>query len=215
MTTIHLDQTQTSSPRTAPPGRRLGATALITGGVTQLVGFVVVPGPGVADVHSRAWVPGHLLLVVGFLLLALGLPAIGSSLGSRLGVAGWIGYAAVMTRCVLTTGSHLYYASVLPTLAAHPDLHRQLTSDGKLASIYGGHGDYVSAVLGASMLGLAYALARCGRGLRVIAAMVALASVAEFIGTPFGLVLLGITGIWLGARLVRSGDVFTPLRTTR
>ena len=62
------------------------------------------------------------------------------------------------------------------------------------------------------MLGLVYALARCGRGLRTVTVFVGLAAVSEFLGFPFGLALLAIVAIWLGARLIRHGDVLTPLR---
>lgn len=45
--------------------------------------------------------------------------------------------------------------------------------------------------------------------------MVVLAAVAGVAGTALGLRLPGRTGIRLGARLVRCGDVVTPLRPAR
>ncbi len=119
-----------------------------------------------------------------------------------------------MVRCVLSTGSHLYSLWVLPTLAPHHELHRQLVDNGKLASIYAGHGDIIHAVLGVAMLGLAYALVRTGRGQRVVAVFLTLAAASEFIGFPFGLALIAATCVWLGVRLLRGGDVLVPLRSS-
>lgn len=213
MTTTRTDPPPASSTSTVrQPDRRLGAVASIAGGLALLTSFVVLPGPDVADIHRSGWVPGHFLSAVAFLLLAIGLPVICARLGPRLGIAGLVGYVAVETRCVLSTGSHLYSLWILPTLASHHDLHRQLVDDGRLASIYAGHGDVVNVVLGAGMLGLAVALARSGSGMRVVAALTALAAVAESVSNPLSLLLLAIVGIWLGMRLLYRGDVSTTLR---
>lgn len=214
MTTTRPTTTPTSSTPLAPD-HRLGALAAVTGGVVMLASFLVVPGPDVADVHSAGWVPGHLLSAIGYLLLALGVPALAGSFGRRLGVAGLVGYAAVFVRCVLSTGSHLYSLWTLPLLAAHPELHSQVVPGGRLASIYSGHSDVIDVALGVGMLGLAFVLVRCGRGSRVPAAVMALAAAAQVLGSVFGVLLLPVVVLWLGARLLRRGDVTVPLRTPR
>lgn len=207
-----------TSPGPTPAGpavhlqHRRGGAVLALGGLTLVVGSVIVPGPFVADVHDPGWVPGHALNTVAFLLLVVGLPALAGSLGDRLRWPGAVGYAAMMIRFALSSGSHLYSLWLLPRLAAYPELHAALTQPQPLASIYGGHNDLINLVLAVGTLGMAWTLWRSPQKLRVPAVMVLLAAACQAISNPGALLLYAAVASWLGLRLVVRGQVGVPLR---
>lgn len=87
-----------------------------------------------------------------------------------------------------------------------------MTGGKPLASIYSTHGDLLNLVIGAGMLGLAYALVRIGRPMRTIAAFITIGGASEAVGVPVGIPLFGIIAIWLGLRLIRRDDVTARLR---
>ncbi len=207
--------TTASSVRTTDqilPSRRPGGAALLLGGLSFLAGALILPGPDAADAHRSGWDYGHLLSGLGFLLLTLGLPTVAASLGRRLGVLGAIGYVALMLRCVLSTGSHLYSWWIVPTLAAQPELHARMTGDGSLVTIYHGHGDAISAAVALGLLCLTISLWRNGSGFRVAAVLAFCAALGQALTNPAGLLALALLGIWLGLQLTVRGDVGVALR---
>ncbi len=211
--------------RTAPPPRqatdptsswhRVGGAVLAVGGFTLLTGLLVVPGPFVADVGASTWVPGHALNVAGYLLLVIGLPTVAGSLGPRLRWTGAVGYAALMTRFALSSGSHLYSMWLLPQLAPHRELHDDLTSAGPLASIYSGHGDLINLVLAIGLVGLAWTFWRCPRHLRMVAVLLLVTAVAQAASNPLALLGYAVLAIWLGLRLAVRGRVEAALVVRR
>jgi hypothetical protein len=184
---------------------------LALGGLTLLVGTLVVPGPFVADAQDPGWVPGHALNTIGYLLLAVGLPSVAGALGDRLRWAGAVGYAAIMIRFALSSGSHLYSMWLLPRLAAYPELQGPLTQPQPLASIYGGHNDLINLVLAVGTLGMAWTLWRAPGKLRVAGVLVLLAAACQAISNPVALLLYSAVGIWLGVRLAVRGQLGAPL----
>lgn len=211
-TTTHpepLGPTAPVSPATVP--HRFGGVTLALGGVTLLTGLFVVPGPWVADIGTATWVPGHALNLVGYLLLVVGFPAVIASFGERLRWPGFLGYAALMMRFALSSGSHLYSMWLLPQLAAHQELLPDLTAPAPLASIYDGHNDLINVVLATGTLGLVWALWRYDRGLRVPAVVLAAGAGCQAISNPLALLLYAVLAIWLGLRLAGRGRIETPL----
>ena len=194
------------------PFRPTGGAALVLGGVSFVAGALILPGSDPADVHRAGWATGHLLSAAAFLLLALGLPAVAVALGRRLGVLGAIGYGVLFTRCVLSTGSHLYSWWIVPTLAGEPALHARLGDGRALASIYAGHGDVVNAVMAVGLLCLAISLWRNGPGFRAAAVLSLLAAVGEALTNPLGLLALAALGIWWGLQLSLRGGVGVAFR---
>lgn len=206
--------TTATSPTTDQlvPFRRAGGAALLLGGLSFIAGGLVLPGPDAADVHRFGWAAGHLLSAVAFLLLGIGLPAVAVALGRRLGVLGAVGYLALVIRCVLSTGSHLYSWWTVPKLVDEPALHAQLVDDGPLMSIYAGYGDAINAAIAIGLLCLAIALWRLGSGFRAAAVLALCAAVGEALSNPLGLLALAVLGIWLGLPLTLRGRVGVALR---
>jgi len=208
----------TTDPAVRPAPTRYRGVPLTVGGAILFTALLVSPGPDITRVHDAMWVPAHALHVVGFVMILLGFPAAFASLWRRLdtttAVFATIGYVALMTRCALSTGSHLYSIWILPQLAGHPELHSATRADsGGLASIYAGHGDLIGAVVGVGFIALAVALWRSGRTLRIVGGLTVLIGIGEIFTNPVALLLLAGIAMWLGLRLVVRDDVLTPLRS--
>lgn len=215
MTTFDRTHAPTEpTPHTEPASpvqHRRGGAVLAAGGLTLVAGLLVVPGPFVADVGDATWVPGHALNVVGYLLLVVGLPALAGSLGPRLRWPGAIGYAALMVRFALSSGSHLYSMWLMPRLARYPELHTALTRPHPLANIYGGHNDAINVVLAVGMLGMVWTLWRTPGRLRAAAVVLLAAAVLQALSNPVALLLYGVLALWLGLRLAVRGRLETAL----
>lgn len=216
--TLFAQPIATTDPAVRPAPARYRGVPLTVGGAILFAALLVSPGPNIARVHDALWVPAHALHVVGFMLILLGFPAAVASLGRRLDttntVFATIGYVALMARCALSTGSHLYSMWILPQLAGHPELHSATRADsGGLANIYAGHGDLINAVIGAGFIALAIALWRSGRRLRIVAGLTVLIGIGEILTNPVALLLLAVVAMWLGLRLVVRDDVSIPLRS--
>ena len=77
---------------------RVGAAVLALGGLLAFVGVIVIPGQEdpAAVVADQRFLPGHLALLTGSVLILLGLPAAYGRAAERMGVPGLIGFAGVM-----------------------------------------------------------------------------------------------------------------------
>ena len=208
----------TMNPVVRPAPARYRGVPLTAGGAILFAALLLSPGPDISQVHDTLWVPAHALHVAGFLLILLGFPAAFASLGRRFdttsAVLAAIGYVALMTRCALSAGSHLYSMWILPQLAAHPGLRSATRAgSGGLANIYAGHGNLIGAVIGVGYLALAVALWRTGPTLRTIAGLTVLIGIGEMLTNPVVLLLLAVAAMWLGLRLTVRNDVLVPLRS--
>ena len=125
---------------------------------------------------------------------------------------GTIGYVALLTRFVFSTGSHMYSLWTMPELVKHPGLVAAMHEGKPLASIYSTHGDLINLVLGVGLLGLVYAMLRIGRPMRTLAVFLALAAVSEVFSFPLALPFFGIVAIWFGLRLTIRDDVAATMR---
>lgn len=194
---------------------RTAAAVMGSGGVLLLADVFINPGPGLTSVNDSLFVAGHLLNAVAYLMLALGLPAVAVSVGRSLGLLGALGYACLVIRYTLSTGSQLFQAGIYHTLAQQPGMRPHLAEGGDLASIYGQWDDAVSLILGIGMLALVPALWRADRSLRAPAGLFLAVALTEIVLTPASLLLVAILVIWLGLRIIRNGDVRRPLRARR
>ena len=77
---------------------RVGAAVLALGGLLALLGVIVIPGQEdpAAVVADPRFLPGHLALLAGSVLILLGLPAAYGRAAERMGVPGLLGFAGVM-----------------------------------------------------------------------------------------------------------------------
>ncbi len=211
-----LDPRPVASQQAAGAARRLlrtGAATLAGGGALVLASGLINPGPGLSGVHDATYPSGHLLNGLGYLLMVLGLPVLAWCLGPRLGVAGGIGYVALVVRYVLSTGSQLFQATVYRSMAGHPELHALLAAGGPLSTIYGSHSDQVTLVLAIGLLPLAWALWRADRSLRTPAVLLLVSAVTNVLVTPLALIAISVLVIWLGLRIAIHEDVTHPLRS--
>jgi hypothetical protein len=210
----HPPATTTTTDTRAPRWSLLHAAAsvMITGGVLLLGDLLINPGPGIDNAHKSLFVSGHLFNAIAYLVLVLGLPALAASLGRSLGVLGALGYASLVTRYALSTGSQLFQAGIYHTLAQQPGMRPRLSAGGDLSTIYGTWDDTLSLILGLGMLALVPALWRAGRAMRAPSALLVVVAVTEIFFTPLSLIAVAVLVIWLGARIVRHGDVREPFR---
>src|SRR4029453_11021111 len=103
-----MTEQRTATARTATGWElRIGAAAGIAGALLGLVGNLIHPAPPPGDpqgvarpiADSRIWVPGHLAIVVGLVLMLGGLLAIGRSIqGGLPGALARLGSAAPVGR---------------------------------------------------------------------------------------------------------------------
>lgn len=77
---------------------RVGAVVLALGGLLAAVGVIVIPAQEdhAAAVADPRFLPGHLALLAGSLLILLGLPAAYGREADRMGAAGLLGFGGVM-----------------------------------------------------------------------------------------------------------------------
>jgi hypothetical protein len=189
---------------------RLGGLALLIGALLAL--SPISPGKDVSLALESAWTPGHLVDLASYMFLLLGLPAICGSVGDRLGPVGAIGYVAFVARLTLSVGSQLYEARVVPVLVRQSELAPLMTSQGNLQNIYGSAAIWLSIALSTGGVLFAMALWRAAPKLRWIAGLIGLGSALAAVIPPLGIVMFSVGFGWIGGRLLKSGDVATPLR---
>lgn len=109
---------------------RLGGIALVLGGLLQVAGFVLHPGGTDPSRYTATlWLPANLLILVGALLVALGLPMMYARQAERAGKLGLIGFVltflVVLMFNLVLGGSETF---LLPALAADPSAHSLLAA---------------------------------------------------------------------------------------
>jgi hypothetical protein len=186
---------------------QLSALSLVAGGVALAVSLTINPGPAIAHVHDATWASGHLLNGAAYLLILLGLPSLGAAGARWFGWTGSLGLGGLMVHFAVSGGSQLYYARISPVLAGLPSTHDQLGASGSLANVYGGWAEGFDVLAAIVLIALAIGLWHGGRSLRVPAALVFIAAAGELSITPVALVMYVIVSIWLGLRVVRTGEL--------
>jgi hypothetical protein len=100
---------------------RLSGGVLMVGALVTIVGFLLHPSSNTpANYLSPIWLPANLLILVGALLAALGLPGMYARQAERAGKLGLIGFTLTFFIVLLfTVASEAIETFMFPALAAH------------------------------------------------------------------------------------------------
>lgn len=112
---------------------RLSGLALLVAFPLQVIGFAFhPPSEAVADVLRATYRPAHLLLLVSWILIVLGLPGLYTRQATRAGKFGLIAFVFTM----VSAAYHFYlllYEAFATTLLARESATQALVGDGPLA----------------------------------------------------------------------------------
>lgn len=116
---------------------RLSGGILVVGSLFGIAGFLLHPsGNTPANYLSPTWLPANLLILVGALLVALGLPGMYARQAERAGKLGLIGFTLTFFVVLLFgIASGAIETFILPALAAHASTSAFLS--GSMPAPYG------------------------------------------------------------------------------
>lgn len=121
---------------TSPMTYRLSGGILMVGSVMAIIGFLLHPsGSTIANYSSSFWIPANLLILVGALLIALGLPGTYARQAEQAGKIGLIGFSLTFIVILLfSVALGAIETFVLPVLAANASTRSFLA--GSLPGLY-------------------------------------------------------------------------------
>lgn len=113
---------------------RLSGLALVLALPFQIIGFALhPPSEAVPDVLKATYGPAHLVLLVSWVLILLGLPGLYARQAERAGKLGLIGFILTMLVTVYHFYLLLYEAFATPLLAKEPATRELVGLEGPLA----------------------------------------------------------------------------------
>ena len=106
---------------TSPMTYRLSGVVLMVGSLMAIIGFLLHPsGSTLANYSSSFWIPANLLILIGALLIALGLPGTYARQAEQAGKLGLIGFSLTFIVLLLfSVALGAIESIVFPALAAN------------------------------------------------------------------------------------------------